>query len=101
MKIDPDASFIQFVYPFLFPASEFSARCEKVERARWPGPTEPLVVWGKGKFPEDDLLFHVARYLNASDGLTSTEGLPYWAAALCGFGGGIILALLALRQLRK
>lgn len=64
--VDPSASFIYFVYPFLYEAETFARRVQAVQQAQWQGRERPLTMWQAERFPEDDLLAHVARYLNPS-----------------------------------
>jgi hypothetical protein len=64
MRVDASASFIHFVYPFLFEAETFAARVRAIESAQWQGRQSLLSVWETNRFPDDELLSHVARYLN-------------------------------------
>jgi len=64
IKVDQKASFANFVYPFLFKAEESFMRIEAIEHAQWKGKDRPFTVWKHQSFPEDDLLSHVANYLN-------------------------------------
>ncbi len=61
-KVDENASFARFVYPFLFDAGTFDARVDATESARWRG--REFAMWSQESFPEFDLLPHAARYLN-------------------------------------
>jgi hypothetical protein len=70
-----EPSFLYFVYPFLFEAETFEARVQRIEGAQWPGRERPLPVWKNDPFPEDDLLSHVARYLNPQGGTPPTARL--------------------------
>lgn len=72
MIVDAKISFVQFVYPFLFEAGTFE-RCGKaIAAAQWPGRERALTVWQKQRFPKDDLLAHVERYLNPPENTTPT-----------------------------
>jgi len=71
-RIDHDASFVHFVYPFLFEADTFAKRVATIRQAQWQGRERPLTVWQTDRFPEDELLPHVARYLNSGDGTSPT-----------------------------
>jgi hypothetical protein len=62
--VDAAASFTLFVYPFLFEQATFTKRAEAVDRADWRGRKRCLPVWTALSFPEEDVLAHVARYLN-------------------------------------
>lgn len=73
--IDTKASFTRFVYPFSFQADQFALRVASVEAARWRSEKGEFTVWSPQPFGEDDLLPHVARYLNAPEGTPSTAQL--------------------------
>jgi hypothetical protein len=75
VRIDTDASFVHFVYPFLFAAETFAARAQAVERAQWQRGERSLAVWQTDRFPEDELLAHVARYLNPPEDTPATARL--------------------------
>jgi len=93
------SSFARFVYPFVFEPETLDARTDAVRAARWPGRERPLQVWREAAFPEEDLLLHVARYLNPPAGTPPTARL--WEVdddALqsprgLGAGGGVEWAL--------
>lgn len=74
MSVNRDASFILFVYPFLFAAEDFEARAQSAGRAvigrNEREGRQPL--WRAKRFPEDDLLEHVRRYLNPPEGVPAT-----------------------------
>jgi hypothetical protein len=63
-----DNSFLLFVYPFLFSASEFEDRISQVEDAVYvfdrSGQQETRKVWETLDFPREDMLAYVADYLN-------------------------------------
>ena len=88
MKVEAN-SFIRFVYPFLFDASDFAQRVAHVDAFRWAdlGP-----VWEKKTFPERELLPHVARFLNPGEGDVPTVRLwqvaPKVLQSPGGLGGG-------------
>ena len=72
MVVDAEISLVQFVYPFLFDAWTLEQRREAIEKAQWRGRQGPLVIWQKGRFPREDLLAHVERYLNPPKDTTPT-----------------------------
>jgi hypothetical protein len=90
-------SFSRFVYAFTFSPATFGERVTAVNAARRESPT-PL--WGTASFPEDDLMPHVADFLNSDEhatafaweldpnlGLQSFDGLGAkgrWSMALPG-----------------
>jgi hypothetical protein len=63
-EVDSAASFTLFVYPFLFEQETFSSRARAADCVEWPGRRRHLPVWTALSFPEEDVLAHVARYLN-------------------------------------
>ncbi|MFN3422825.1 MAG: hypothetical protein ACK40X_14020, partial [Armatimonadota bacterium] len=73
--IDKTASFICFVYPFLFDAQTFEQRAKAIEAARWKGRKEEQKIWEQSRFPKDDLLAHVERYLKPPQGMLPTAYL--------------------------
>ncbi len=91
MKVET-ASFLYFVYPFLFAAEEFAERSESFRDARWPEVDKTERIWEPQPFPEEDLLAHVEHYLNSPEGTKPTAHL--WrlsSRALqsnAGLGGG-------------
>ena len=72
MVVSAEISLVQFVYPFLFDARTLERRKEAIEKAQWRGRQSSLVVWRKGRFPREDLLAHVERYLNPQENTTPT-----------------------------
>lgn len=74
MKVYAQASFIRFVYPFLFDGSTLSERKQSIERSEWKGNEQErkFRVWRLVRFPKDDLLAHVERYLNPPEGKPPT-----------------------------
>ena len=93
MFIDYKASFLRFVYPFLFDSDQFLALCEGVGQARWKGRKGLLQVWEQEDFPKDDLLAHVAEFLNPPRGVEPTARLWSMSTAALqspngGFGAG-------------
>lgn len=83
MKVQ-GASFIRFVYPFLFNADSFTERVERIDgRSREENgksdqandSNEAEILWQKERFPEGELLPHVARYLNPPEGSEPTVRL--------------------------
>ena len=73
--VDVAASCTLFVYPLLFAPTTFQRRAEAVDRAEWLGRTRPLPVWAGLPFPEEDVLAHVARYLNPPPDTSPTARL--------------------------
>jgi hypothetical protein len=69
------SSFVRFVYPFVFEPEAFDAHTVAIYAACWPGRERPLQVWQEAAFPEEDLLSHVARYLNPPAGTPPTARL--------------------------
>jgi hypothetical protein len=67
MQIDTRASSIRFVYPFTFSEVDFDLRANAIANAHWQGRKGLLKVWRNDKFVIDDLLPHVAEYLNPRD----------------------------------
>lgn len=73
IEIDEKASYVLFVYPFTFEESEFEGRCAGIGAAQWAkrdGVFED--VWQKKKFAVDDLLHHIAEFLNPKNGTHPT-----------------------------
>lgn len=66
-RVDPRASFVHFVFPFVFDAGSFADRVAAVEAAQVGGRSGPQAVWEKQPYAESYLLPHVARYLNPPD----------------------------------
>ena len=65
-------SFARFVYPFLFDSRDFEQRARNVEAATYK-PQKPM--WRTQQFPEEELLPHVARYLNPPEVTDATAHL--------------------------
>ena len=72
MLVDERASFIHFVYPFLFEVETFATRVEAIQQAQWQRRGRLLAVWQTECFPEDELLAHVAHFLNPAAGTLAT-----------------------------
>jgi hypothetical protein len=72
MVVDAEISLVQFVYPFLFEAKTLERRKEAVSKVQWKGRDSFLPVWQKERFPREDLLAHVERYLNPPEDTTPT-----------------------------
>jgi hypothetical protein len=68
VKIDTSISSVSFIYPFLYDGAMFEQYANQVDVARWSGIDKCFQVWNTAWFPEDDLLPHVANYLNPSKG---------------------------------
>ena len=67
MKIDEKASFVHFVYPVLFEPLKFDRHVGAVKTAVWGSGEKASLVWDSQEFPKEDLLSHVANYLNPRD----------------------------------
>ncbi|MGD0590129.1 MAG: hypothetical protein ABSA44_04945 [Bacteroidota bacterium] len=63
MNVDK-SSFINFIYPFLFDSTTFDQRVSQIEEAHWTREEKSLKIWSKECLSEEDVLPHVARYLN-------------------------------------
>lgn len=71
--VSREQSFVRFVYPFVFAPEQFAAAVSSLNAARMPlRDGKNADVWEAARFPESDLLPHVARYLNAPDEKDST-----------------------------
>jgi hypothetical protein len=68
-------SFLLFLYPFHFDGNGYSSQLARVEALKGPTKGSDAKVWIKHEFAEDDLLPHVARYLNPEDGVSPTARL--------------------------
>src|SRR5215212_9420351 len=64
-------SFAALVYPFLFDPARFKDRAGAGLASCWDE-QRPLKVWQQARFPQEDLLAHVAEYLNPSEGVEPT-----------------------------
>lgn len=64
MSVEGQISFSHFVFPFSFDQSIFFQLLSSVETLAWAGKNGQFPVWHKAKFPSDELLPHVSRYLN-------------------------------------
>src|SRR5262245_47976099 len=73
--VDHKASFVQFVYPFLYAAGTFEERVGVVEQAQWQGWESR--IWQVERVPVNLMLPHVANYLNPQKGTRATVRL--WA----------------------
>jgi hypothetical protein len=71
-KVDENASFARFVYPFLFDAETFDDRMEATRRAHWEGRNRRFEVWRQEPFDEFDLLPQARNYLNRGTPPTAT-----------------------------
>ena len=65
-------SFARFIYPFTFDPARFEALAAEVDAATYKVEGH---LWEKQPFPEDELLPHVARYLNPTDDSAATARL--------------------------
>lgn len=74
-RVNQKNSFSYFIYPFLFETKKFDARVKAIESAQLAGRNRPINVWDEKDFPEDDLLAHVANYLNSTGGKAPTARL--------------------------
>lgn len=64
-------SFCHFVYPFLFDEDRFADYAGVIDQAQWG----EIRTWAKEEFPREELLSHVARYLNPGHGTAPTARL--------------------------
>lgn len=76
MKVDGQASFAYFVYPFLFDSRRFP----QLVRAVSIGPDDfggirTKLTWEETSFPHEDVLNHVKVYINPPDRDTATAAL--------------------------
>lgn len=90
-SINLSASFVNFVFPFLFEGDTFAKRVAAIKLAQWQGRERSLPVWQPDQFPEDELLPHVAGYLNPSDDTRATAQMwalePGTLQSAAGMGG--------------
>lgn len=70
--VDQKASSIYFVYPFTFDIREFETLNQAIPQAKSP---QNKTFWRPNSFPTEDVLFHVANYLNPTDNRTPTAQL--------------------------
>lgn len=75
IKVNKKSSFAYFVYPFLFETQKFEARVKAIESAQLAGRKQSINLWEKQNFCEDDLLAHVANYLNSTGSNPATARL--------------------------
>jgi hypothetical protein len=68
-------SFAVFVYPFSFDRGRFDALVAAVGQDDLTQGEAPWPVWERRPFPRDDLLRHVADYLNPAPGVPALAGL--------------------------
>ncbi|MEG4230846.1 hypothetical protein QUA40_01830 [Microcoleus sp. Pol11C3] len=73
-KADQNGSFIYFVYPFIFETKDFKTLKSAISQAQIPA-KENQFLWESQSFPKNDLLFHVANYLNPTDNHPPTASL--------------------------
>lgn len=71
MRINTSCSFVNFVYPFAFNPEAFSDLSKAIESAylHRDENRSPLKIWHTTSFSEDDLMPHIAAYLNGIDTL--------------------------------
>lgn len=72
--VDQNGSFIYFVYPFIFETKNFPTLKNTISQAQIPT-KQNQNLWESQSFPKDDLLFHVANYLNPTDNHPPTASL--------------------------
>lgn len=93
MNIDNQASFIHFVYPILFDTDQFTSYVNRLELCQWEGRKRPLKVWEQQDFPAEELLSHVADFLNPPSGKAPTARLMKLMddalRSTRGLGGGV------------
>jgi hypothetical protein len=68
-------SFAVFVYPFSFDRARFADLVGAVDRDALAVGDQGWPVWARSRFPQDDLLRHVADYLNPPPGVPATACL--------------------------
>jgi len=72
MQIDNKSSFYNFVYPFQFDHTQFKSLADDIDRKEWPGKKRALEVWETLDFPSEELLSHIADFLNPPEGRSPT-----------------------------
>lgn len=68
-------SFVSFLYPFRFESSTYNDLISKTNSLKATTKQGEQPLWIRNEFVEDDLLPHVARYLNTPDDASSTSRL--------------------------
>ncbi|HXD29813.1 MAG TPA: hypothetical protein VN643_01770 [Pyrinomonadaceae bacterium] len=68
-------SFINFLYPFRFESSSYAELIQTTDSLRATTKQGDLPLWSRETFAEEDLLPHVARYLNNQDDSSPTARL--------------------------
>lgn len=92
VNIEP-FSFMNFIYPFQFDRLTYKKHVEAMDGKTWEGKGKNRTIWKDESFPPEDLLPHVARYLNSPPGTVDTVHL--WKmnldflSSINGLGGGI------------
>jgi hypothetical protein len=74
-SVDRRASSLRFVYPFLFEGESLRARASAITGAAWTSGDRRHPVWRPAAFPTDDLLSHVAAFLNPAPSSALTARL--------------------------
>jgi hypothetical protein len=64
MKVNTDITSVSFVYPFLFNEENCVDHIHMIEQSKWVGEGREHQIWEPSKLPEEDLLPHIANYLN-------------------------------------
>jgi hypothetical protein len=67
MRLDRKASRLRFVYPFAFDGTKFEARMATIAGTTATISGAETAVWEPDSFPAEDLVAHVAKYLNADE----------------------------------
>jgi hypothetical protein len=101
------ASVLRFVYPFTFAREALAEHALAADRAEWSSNGRALKLWRPQRFSVEDLLRHVAAYLNPPGDRPPTARL--WRleqsalSAAAGLGGGLEhpLATWTLKARRK
>ncbi|MFC1853040.1 hypothetical protein ACFL27_22815, partial [candidate division CSSED10-310 bacterium] len=75
VTVNKTSSFIFFVLPFLFDSGQYDERIGALATTEWQAKKGTFSVWSKMSFPADDVLPHVANYLNPDDQTTPTANL--------------------------
>lgn len=67
MRLDRKASRLRFVYPFAFDGTTYTQRMVDLSSTRSTVNGNDVPMWEPDSFPAEDLVAHVATYLNAAD----------------------------------
>jgi hypothetical protein len=67
MEVNTDITSVSFVYPFLFDEIDCVKHIKALEQAKWIGGEKEHRIWMPSKLPGEDLLPHIANYLNPAE----------------------------------